>query len=784
MTRFQSDRGSRLLAVCFAGAIFAGAIDSLAQSSLAVYTDTLVNGFQDWGWAPHNYANTGPVHSGNNSISVTVSSTSYEGLQIVRSAFDSTPYRSVSFWFHGGASGGQRLQVYGLAQIGGTQNVGQASFALSPLPTNAWQQVTIPLSALGIANKSNVTGFVIQDRIGVAQPTFYVDDIQFDAQPLPAVVNVNVNTTQALRTVDARHFGVNLAIWDGNYEPASYATTAGLLQEMGTRFVRVPGGSLSDEYHWSANTSWTNTWQWQTSFPEFIRVATNASTQVMVTVNYGSGSPQEAAAWVAYANGNAALYGNPNDITLGVDATGRDWRTVGYWARLRTLTAAANPDNQYDFLAIGRSTPMGITNWEIGNECYGTWERDTNTLPNHAYTYAVRATNYIAWMKAVDPAIKVGVVGVPGENAYANGYTDHPAINPRTGQTNYGWTPVLLATLKSLGVTPDFLVHHHYPQWTDPNNVPASPDNDSTLLQSTGNWATDATTLRQHVTDYFGAAGAGIELVVTENNSDAGAQGRQSTSLVNGLYYADSLGQLLKTEFNAFFWWDLRNGTDTGGFFGPNLYGWRTYGDLGMVNGLNTRHPSFYAAKLMQWFARPGDQILATASDYTWLSAHAARRANGSLTLLVLNKFNLTNLTAQIALGGFIPGSTTTVRSFGILNDEAARTNGTAAAKDITTNSIAVAGSNFSHSFSPYSMTVFTFPPAAPRLVALPSVSPGQFVFQLQGQPDVPYVIQNSSNQTSWVSVTTNTLTGSALNVTNPIANSPPQKFWRAVWQP
>ena len=171
--------------------------------------------------------------------------------------------------------------------------------------------------------------------------------------------------------MDARHFGVNLAIWDGYYDPPNDTTTTALLQEMGSLCVRVPGGSLSDEYIWSANTSWTNTWQWQTSFPEFIRVATNASTQLFVTVNYGSGSPQEAAAWVAYANGDAALYGTTNDLTLGVDASGRDWRTAGYWARLRTLTAASNPDNQYDFLALGRSAPLGIKHWEIGNECYG-----------------------------------------------------------------------------------------------------------------------------------------------------------------------------------------------------------------------------------------------------------------------------------------------------------------------------------------------------------------------------------------------------------------------------
>ncbi len=776
--RLKPNAITRSALACAVAILVLGSEAGVAQISLPAYTDGFVSGFDDWSWAPHDAANLSPVQGGARSISV--SAAAWEGISFHHADMDTSTYKDFSFWAHGGPGGGQRLQVY--AELSG---VGQPAYVMpSPLAANAWQQFTIPLGTLGVANKPNLSRLNIQLRPDGTAGTFYVDDVQLGANPPPVMINLSVNATQSLRTVDARHFGVNLAIWDDNYEPNNYATTASLLQEMGSLFVRLPGGSLSDEYHWSANTSWTNTWQWQTSFPEFIRVATNAITQLFVTVNYGSGSPQETAAWVAYANGNATLYGTANDITLGLDAGGRDWRTAGYWARLRSLTAASNPDNQYDFLAIGRSAPLGIKNWEVGNECYGTWERDTNALPNHAYTYAVRATNYIARMKAVDPTIKVGVVVVPGESAYANGYTDHPAVNPRTGQTNYGWTPVLLTTLKKLGVTPDFLVHHHYPQWTDPGNVAASPANDTTLLQSTGNWATDASTLRQHVTDYFGGGGENIELVVTENNSDAGQQGRQSTSLVNGLYYADSLGQLLATEFNAFVWWDLRNGTDNAGFFGSNLYGWRTYGDLGMINGLNTRHPSFYAAKLMQWFARPGEKILNATSDYTWLSAYAARRANGAVALLVLNKYNLTNLNAQIALNGFIPTPAATIRSFGIPNDEAARTNGLAAATDITTNSLANAGTNFSYSFPPYSMTLLTLAPAAPRLTPIVSGSSGQFVFQLQGQTDVRYVIQSSSNLTSWVSVSTNTLTSGTLNVTNSITASSPQKYWRAVWQP
>ena len=126
---------------------------------------------------------------------------------------------------------------------------------------------------------------------------------------------------------------------------------------------------------------------------------------------------------------------------------------------------------------------------EIGNENYGTWETDTNNLPHDPYTYAVRAKEFILQMKAADPTIKVGVVGVTGEDAFAN-YSNHPATNPRTGIAHNGWTPVMLATLKSLNVTPDFLVHHVYPVFT-------FQESDPLLLQASSIWAVDDIDLRQ-----------------------------------------------------------------------------------------------------------------------------------------------------------------------------------------------------------------------------------------------------------------------------------------------
>ena len=66
-----------------------------AQTDQAVYTDALVNGWQNWSWATVNLSNTTPVQSGTDSISV--SAGPYQALYLHQTAFDSTPYTESGF---------------------------------------------------------------------------------------------------------------------------------------------------------------------------------------------------------------------------------------------------------------------------------------------------------------------------------------------------------------------------------------------------------------------------------------------------------------------------------------------------------------------------------------------------------------------------------------------------------------------------------------------------------------------------------------------------------------
>jgi hypothetical protein len=547
----------------------------------------------------------------------------------------------------------------------------------------------------------------------LSRPTWLITTLCFSLPfaPLTGVaqsVNLSVDTAQTIRTVDDRAFGVNSVIWDAQ---ASSAQTISLLKAAGIRTIRIPGGSLSDEYHWSTNRSLTNSWTWSTAFNGFTQIIDGLGAHTFVTVNYGTGTPEEAAAWVAMANSSSSLLGSASDAPIGVDANGTDWRTNGYWSSLRSSVPIAQDDGK-NFLRLNHAAPIGLKYWEIGNECYGTWETDQQAVSHDPYTYAVRVKEYIAKMKSVDPSIKVGVVVTTGDTSYANN-TSHPANNPRTGVVRNGWTPVMLTTLKSLGVTPDFAIYHRYEQ------TPGL-ENDAYLLQSAKTWPNDAADLRQQLNDYLGSEGAKVELVVTENNSVYSDPGKQSTSLVNGLFLADSIGNVLQTEFNALLWWDVRNGppTSNGALIGnmsSSLYGWRTYGDYGMLSvpasgGANSYYeiyPTYYAMKLLSNFARGGDMIVRATSGNTLLAIYAAKRANGTLSLLVINKDPANTLNANITLTGYTPAASANVYAYGIPQDNAAKPNA-AGSPDLAISSINIPGANFTASFAPYSATVIS----------------------------------------------------------------------------
>ncbi len=649
-----------------------------------VYQDALQNGWQNYGWATISYRNTHPVHSGTSSISVKAARG--QALYIHHSEFDSGPYQAISFWISGGAAGGQRLRVQALLD-----GKAQEPVFLAALPRNSWRQVTVPLASLGVANRTDLDGFWLQESLGKDQPTFYVDDISLFAVP---PLHITVDASARIRTVDPRLFGMNTAAWYGDL---TYRDTVDALDQMGNRVLRFPGGSLSDTYDWSTGKSVGDRRPWAAGMANFASLVEKTRSTAYVTVNYGTGSAPEAAALVAWANARPA-----NRTVLGRSADGRDWRTAGYWAALRGARPLAKDDG-LNFLRTNHPTPYHFKYWEIGNENYGSWEMDKQPRQHDPYTYANVARQFINLMKKVDAAIKIGVPVAVGENTYAN-YDDHSATNPRTGTAHNGWTPVLLSTFKQLGVAPDFIVVHSYAQ--DPGT-----ENDARLLHYPSTWPSMVASLRTQLNDYLGkSTAAHTEIVCTETNSVTSKPGKQTTSLVNGLFLADSMGEVMQTELGAFLWWDLRDGGhDQRNNNSAKLYGWRRYGSYSVLASGGGRFPTFYARELLTHFAAGGDHVVQAGTDTKEADAFAALRADGSLTVLLINKSPTSVLRGTIAIKGFTTTPSATLYSYGESQDTAARTGRGSTA--IMTQAITYANEARTITLAPYTMEVMVFQP-------------------------------------------------------------------------
>jgi alpha-N-arabinofuranosidase len=609
-------------------------------NGMAIYQDALVNGWNNWSWASVATGSTATVHTGSSAIAVTADG--FEALYLQHAAMPTEAFESLRFWIHGGTTGGQTLNVVALRADGARPAV-----PIGPLPAAAWTEFVIPLERLGVGDVADLAGLWLQESSGVTQPTFYVDDISLEFAPPPSVVNVTVDPKEKIRKVDRRLFGLNAAVWDAAYASPN---TQALLSELNNQALRFPGGSLSDVYHWQTNMSEGQSFEWATSYDEFIQIAAATRAAVYITVNYGTGTPEEAAAWVHYAN------------------------------------------------KVKRNN---VRYWEVGNENYGSWEADNNERPHDPVTYATRFKEYWRQMKAVDPTIKIGAVVAIGEDSFAN-YPEQVVTNPRTGQSHSGWTPVMLDTLRQLGVTPDFVVYHRYEQGP-------GGESDLILLNSASTWANDAAALRQMLDDYLGPKARRVELACTEHNSVFSNPGKQTTSLVNGLFYADAIGNLLETEFNAMLWWDLRNGQEAGNNNSPSLYGWRRYGDYGIVNaadpaGPADRYPTFYVNKLLRHFARGGEKVVEAQNDYGSLGVYAVKGSDKTLRILVINKHPTAALNTTISIPALKRGETARVFSYGIPQDEAARTGEGSA--DIQQSMLTLQGSTLTFSPGPYSAHV------------------------------------------------------------------------------
>jgi cellulose binding protein with CBM2 domain/fibronectin type III domain protein len=435
------------------------------------------------------------------------------------------------------------------------------------------------------------------------------------SQALPAAAqtssaSVTVNATAGLGTVPTHAIGLNTAVYDGDMNDAAIPP---LLKAAGVDAMRYPGGSYSDIYNWQTQTAAAGGYVApNTGFSNFMTTANAAGAQPIITVNYGTGTPSLAAAWVQAAASDG----------------------VGYW--------------------------------EVGNEVYGNgtyganWEADAHcetslngpavTIGSEpSQTYDCGPTQYAANVLQYESAIHAA-----NANAKVCAILTTPGFWP-DGVTNseypQSWNQTVLS---ALGSQTQCVIVHYYPGGSSTAAMLTDPTDIAGIVS----------TLHSELSQYAGIASpASIPILVTETNSSIDMDTQPAA-----LFGADMYMTWLENGATNVDWWNEHNGEGTV----STVNGATDYGDQGIFSnssnsGGTTEPPTdtpfapYYGIEMLSKLATPGGAMVNSTSTQALLRVHAVRDTAGNLNVLIDNEDPSNSYAVSLAYNGFTPSGTPTV---------------------------------------------------------------------------------------------------------------------------
>ncbi len=742
-----------------------------------IYDDALQNGWANWSWATVNLANTSPVHSGSYSISVTASNTpgNWQALYLDISAMSTTGFTNLIFWINGGASGGQLVQVQGI--LGSTP---QPAVQIGPLPANTWEQITLSMSALSVANQANFTGFWLQAEGNSTVPTFYVDDISLVTNAV--VYGTNAPVSIAVDAQANRH----------PISPQIYGTAFASSNQMADLNFTMnrSGGNAETRYNWQLNAhNHAADWYFESlddgsstpgaSADDFVSNSKNGGAQAMITIPMIGWMPKLGA-----SRGKLCSYSTNK---YGVQ-TGNDWQwytNAGNGISITNSTPITwNDPNDANFLTNvlfqqayvqhltnrwGVSTNGGVRYYLMDNE-HSLWQsthQDIHPVGPTMQEIWNDMVTYGSMVKSNDPnALVLGPEEWGWNGYFYSGYDQQwagqhgwPSVSTYPDRTaNGGWDymPWLLNQFQQYDTANhkrllDYFTLHCYPQ---EGNVGGNAVDSATELlrnQSTRqfwdtnyvdpSWINSVIALIPRMRSWVTTNYPGTKIGITEYNwgAEPYISGATAQADIYGIFGSQGL--------------DLATRWTTPDSSTP------TYNAMKMYRNYDGNKSTF------------GDtSVAATVPNPDNLSAFAAIRTNDSaMTLMVINKDILNATPLRAVITNFA-------------------NSGTAQAWQLTSANVITrladvpyANGILSNTLPSQSITLFILPTAKNlRMRIGTNAAPSQMELWMDGQGGQRYILQSSTNLTVWSAVSTNTFSSNSFRILINTA-SPSRMFYRGV---
>ena len=263
-----------------------------------------------------------------------------------------------------------------------------------------------------------------------------------------------------------------------------------------------------------------------------------------------------------------------------------------------------------------------IQYWSIGNEpsLYGQGSALIEGYDTVRYNQEWR--QFAEALRAVDPTIKL--VG-PDTHQFTANFATNP--KDRNGKD---W---LAEFLKANGDLVDVVAVHRYPF---PKNTQDPLPTKAELLASTEEWDQIIPALRKLIKD---TTGQEKPIGIMEINSSwANVSGGEASpeTFANALWWGDVLGRLIKQQTDLVAQFSLTSAPGSG------------------EHGLFARddpRPIYYVYPMYRRFGR---ELVTSSTDKALVSIDAARRDDGALTLMVINRSDQEQ-TLPVQLHGFTP---------------------------------------------------------------------------------------------------------------------------------
>ena len=721
-----------------------------------IYSNSLQNGWQNWSWATVNLANTSPVHSSPNSISVTAnnSPSDWQALYLSIPAMDASPFTNLTFWINGGAAGGQAVVVQG-----SLSDAPQPGIEIGPLPTNAWKQINLSMTALGVANQPNFTGFWLLAEGNSPVPTFYVDDIVLQSGPAAPITNpvLRVDVLADRHAINPWIYGV------------AFASGSNQLSDLNVPLHRS-GGNATTRYNWQLNaSSRASDWYFE-SLPspsstagadgdDFIRDSKNGGAQPMLTIPI--------IGWVAKLgagrSGLASYATNKYGLQTGADPY---WPLAGNGVLPGGIEITNNDPTDANLVAgtnfqagwvqhltnrWNTATNGGLRFYLMDNE-WSLWHsthRDVHPIGPTMDEVRDKFSDHAKMVKGIDPnALVAGPEEWGWSGFFYSGYDQQYGsqhgwgfLPDRAAHTNQDFAPWFLAQMQQRSQAAgkrliDVFTLHYYPQGGEAlsTNVTTSMQlrrNRSTRsLWDTNytdeSWIADKVMLIPRMKRWVATNYPGTLTGITEYNWGADEHMNGATA------QADILGIF------------GREGLDLGTRWTCPDAGTPVYNAFKMYRNYDGNRSVF---------GQTG--VRAAVPNPDALAAFAAVRTNdGALTVMVINK-------DPVAAATFV----LSVTNFAAL--------GTAQRWQLSSNLIThpsdlpFTNNLFSNTVPAQSITLFVLPTLPPfHLRPGTNHVAGQFTFWLDGTNGQTYTVQSSTDLVHWVSFNTNTFASNSVPFT------------------